>query len=321
MNHILITGGLGYLGGRIADYLRKTAPGAQVSIGTHRKNPPVPAWVDNLPIVHLDPSDPSTYSTSLDKIDTLIHLAALSEAECLDNAEAAWEINTQGTFKLLDRACRSGLKRFVYFSTFHVYGATEGRVISEETATRPWHPYAATHRAAEDVVEYFHRHKKIQTVTFRLSNAFGYPMDQRINRWSLVVNDLCRQAVTARKLTLKSPGTQHRDFITLEDVARAVHHFLFNIPDNWEDGLYNLGGECSLSIREMAGKVSSVYEKKYDRPPLALEAPENLLQTAPQPVNFCIDKLKSRGFRLKGDIDGEIEKTLSFCEQFNRDPE
>ena len=61
-------------------------------------------------------------------------------------------------------------------------------------------------------------------------------------------------------MVLRSSGKQHRDFISLHDVAAAVNHFLYAIPDKWEDGLYNLGGNCSLTIFEVAKKIASVYE-------------------------------------------------------------
>ena len=111
---------------------------------------------------------------------------------------------------------------------------------------------------AEDFVAFFNQYHGMQTLIFRLSNGYGYPMDKDINRWTLVFNDLCRQAVGIGRIVLKSTGKQHRDFISLHDVSRAVFHFLFVCPDKWGDGIYNLGGNLSMSILDAAYKISNV---------------------------------------------------------------
>ena len=100
------------------------------------------------------------------------------------------------------------------------------------------------------------------TLVLRLANGYGYPMHKEVSRWSLVFNDFCKQAVVNKKIVLKTPGDQHRDFISLQDVASAVCYFIFKIPDEWEDGLYNLGGNCVMTILEAAHKGSDVCCKK-----------------------------------------------------------
>jgi UDP-glucose 4-epimerase len=68
----------------------------------------------------------------------------------------------------------------------------------------------------------------------------------------VLVNDLCKQAVTKKSLTLCSSGTQKRDFITLQDVSRAALHFIGLPRELCRDGLFNLGGESSFRIIDMA---------------------------------------------------------------------
>ncbi len=81
-------------------------------------------------------------------------------------------------------------------------------------------------------------------------------MGSGVNRWTLVFNGLCRQAMTSGEMVVKSSGKQQRDFIPLHDVAVAVDHFLFKNPKKWDDGLFNLGGDCSLSIVEVAKTIA-----------------------------------------------------------------
>jgi len=311
---ILITGGMGYLGGRIADFLKRNHHETTIILGTHRKSQDIPNWAKSFQVVYMDICDTSSIEEAVEGLDTIIHLAALNEQDSFRDIESAWQINALGTQGLLSAASRKGVQRFVYFSTFHVYGDCKGP-IAENSPAQPHHPYAATHRAAEDMVHFYQRYKNMNTLTLRLSNGFGYPMDAGINRWTLVFNDLCRQAMTSEKMVLKSSGKQHRNFITLHDVAAAVGHFLFTVPEKWGDGLYNLGGDESLSIEEVANTIARVYEKKYGKPiPIKITGKDN--GETHDPVHFNIDKLKQTGFQLTGSMEKEIEQTLSLCEVF-----
>ncbi|MBT3515338.1 MAG: SDR family oxidoreductase, partial [Nitrospina sp.] len=263
---ILITGGLGYLGGRIADSLKRNHPESTIILGTSRKISEAPNWAKAFQIVPLNILDPASIKNAVSNdIHAIIHLAALNEHDSFNNIESAWKTNTLGTQALLSAASQKQILKFIYFSTFHVYGDCKGE-ITENSPTRPYHPYAATHRAAEDMVRFYQHYKNMNTLTLRLSNGFGYPMDSEVNRWTLIFNDLCRQAMTSRKMVIKSSGKQHRDFIALHDVSTAVDHFLFENLEKWDDGLFNLGGDCSFSILEVAKVIATVYEKKYGKP-------------------------------------------------------
>ena len=312
---ILITGGLGYLGGRIADSLKRNHPDSTIVLGTSRENAEIPNWAKTFPIVPLNILNPASIEKAVSNdIHVIIHLAALNEHDSFNNVESAWKTNTLGTQALLSVASQKQILKFIYFSTFHVYGDCQGE-ITEGSPTRPYHPYAATHRAAEDMVRFYQYYKSMDTLTLRLSNGFGYPMDSEVNRWTLVFNDLCRQAMTSGKMVIKSSGKQHRDFISLHDVAAAVDHFLFENPEKWGDGLFNLGGDCSFSILDVAKTIATVYEKKYGNPvPIQITGKDN--EDHYDPVHFNIDKLIKTGFCLTGNMEKEIEQTLSLCEKF-----
>jgi len=315
---ILITGGLGYIGGRVANYLKEKEPHSHILLTTRNRNRKLPKWTERFTILEMNILDESSISNCLrDRdINIIIHLAALNEIDSMKNPEMALEVNTKGTYRLLDLAYKKGIKNFIYFSTFHVYGNVLESVITEATATRPFHPYAITHRAAEDFVNYFKHYYGMKTLIFRLSNGYGYPMHKEVNRWTLVFNDLCKQAVAEGKILLRSSGRQYRDFISLHDVARAVHYFIFNIPNRWGDGLYNLGGNCSMSILEVAQKISDIYRPKYKKEINTKTKQDESSSIVSKPVKYNIEKLVGTGFTLKGDMFFEIEKTMELCEEF-----
>ena len=318
MKKILITGGLGYVGGRVANYLKEKEPHTNIFLTTRNINRKLPMWTEKFTILEMDILDESSIVNCLkDKdIDIIIHLAALNETDSMKDPKLALEVNTKGTYKLLDLACNAGIKNLIYFSTFHVYGDALEPVITEKTPTRPFHPYAITHRAAEDFVNYFKHYYGMKTLIFRLSNGYGYPMHKEVNRWTLVFNDLCKQAVTGGKILLKSSGKQYRDFISLHDVARALHHFIFVVPDRWGDCLYNLGGNCSMSILEVAQKISDVYRLKYKKEIKIKTKQDDSSSIVSKPVRYDIEKLVGTGFTLKGDMRYEIERTMDLCKGF-----
>lgn len=317
--NILITGGLGYIGGRVANYLKEKDPSSNIFLTTRDIHRKLPLWTDKFIPVQMDVLDESSIANCMKNkdIDIIIHLAALNEIDSMKNPDLALEVNTKGTYRLLYLANINNINKFIYLSTFHVYGETSAGVITEETPTRPFHPYAISHRAAEDFVAFFNHYHKMDTLILRLSNGYGYPMHKEINRWTLAFNDFCKQAVTTSRIVLKSSGKQFRDFISLHDVARAIYHFLFAIPDKWGDGLYNLGGDRSLSILKVVQIISDTYQEKYRKKIKEIKIESNSHNLAcPKPFKYSIEKIKKTDFRLKNNITKEIKKTMSLCEKF-----
>lgn len=310
---VLITGGTGYVGGRIVSRLAQRSD-LCLRIGARQTTESLPAWLNPADRVHLEMTSTESLAEVCSDIDCIVHLAALNEIDSAADPEQALLVNGLGTLKLLQAAEKAGVRRFIYLSTAHVYGAPLSGVISEQTLPRPVHPYAITHRTAEDFVLAAHARKIMTGIVLRLSNGFGVPADSAVNRWTLLVNDLCRQAATTGVLTLTSSGLQRRDFIALEDVARAVEHVLFLENPLCGNGLFNLGGESSLKVIEIAEIIADRclavlgYTPEICRPlPTAGETSADL--------EFCITKLSLSGFRLRGNMNDEIDATLLLCKE------
>ena len=310
---VLITGGSGYVGGRIVRRLGNRED-ILLRIGVRQREGVFPSWLACGSPVSLDMMSSESLESACSGVDTIIHLAALNEIDSSSDPERALLVNGLGTLKLLQAAEQAGVSRFIYFSTAHVYGAPLAGVITERSLPRPVHPYAITHHIAEDFVLAAHDHNALTGIVVRLSNGFGAPADATVNRWSLLINDLCRQAVTSRVLTLRSSGLQRRDFIALEDVARAAEHFLFLAPPQCGDGLFNLGGESSLKIIEIAERIAARCQAVLGCTPEVCR-PQPLPDEVCADLDFSIEKLKSTGFSLSGNMDEEIDATLLLCKE------
>jgi UDP-glucose 4-epimerase len=306
---VLLTGGLGYLGGRVAQAL--VAAGHHVRCGTRQLTALAPTWLPEMQMVHLDWDSGDTLEQACRGVDSVVHLAAMNEIESARDPVGSLQINGLASLRLLEVAKQSGVRRFVYFSTAHVYGAPLQGEIDETTLPRPGHPYAITHKVAEDFVLAAHDRKHIEGVVIRLSNGFGAPVTPDVDRWTLLVNDLCRQAAISGELHLNSAGSQLRDFITLADVARAVNHLLELDAGQLADGLFNLGGGKAMSILEMTERIAMRWRALTGRD-IAIVRPAG--DGVPPPaLNYRCDKLAATGFTLTGQVDREIDDTLKLC--------
>ena len=308
---ILITGGFGYVGGRLAQHLAATGS-YHLKLTSRRAPEAWPAWSAGMQGVSTDLSDPADLASLCHGVHTVFHLAAANEHACAADPELALEVNGRRSERLLQAAIDAGVRHFVYFSTAHVYGSPLQGRFDEMMPVEPVHPYASSHRVAEEAVLAAQAEDRIKGLVLRLSNGFGAPGDAAVDRWTLIVNDLCRQAVVDGKLVLKSSGLQQRDLVTLHDICRAVRYLIGLDPKRWGDGLFNVGGEMPLTVLEMAQLIAERAEAVLGRrPPIDRPDPQAGEQTGA--IDYRIDKLKETGFVLKGDAAAEIDATLQLC--------
>jgi UDP-glucose 4-epimerase len=309
---IVITGGFGYIGGRAAQHLAALGE-YEIVLATRGAAEP-PTWLPQAMVVKVDWDSASQLESLCNGADAVLHLAGMNEIDCAADPVGALVTNAVATARLVGAAKKACVRRFVYLSTAHIYGAPLAGVITEMTVPRPAHPYASSHRAAEDCVLMLHDSGHIEGIVLRLSNGFGTPAHPTVNRWTLLVNDLCRQAVTQRRMVLRSHGLQQRDFITLTDTSRALGHCLSLPVSSIGDGLFNVGGGCSLRVRDIVREITERCDVILGFCPEVAYAPM-LEETAPAALDYRIDKFLATGFRLSGSRSAEIDATLKFCDQ------
>lgn len=305
---ILITGGFGFVGGRVAKHLHQA--GHSVVLGT-RQAYSSPEWLPQAKVAHIRWHDAKALEDSCRGVDAVIHAAGMNARDCAADPVAALEFNGLATARLLAAAMRAGVQRFTYLSTAHVYASPLVGTITENTCPRNLHPYATSHLAGEYAVLAAGQRGQIKGVVLRLSNAFGTPVWKDADCWTLLINDLCRQAVVTGRLQLHTGGTQLRDFITLEDVSRAVLHLLQVEPSRLGDGLFNLGGNAVVSVFSMTEQVAARWKVLTGKDlPIIRPEPSGPL---PEPLDYSSDKLKASGFSLTSSVHQEIDATLGLC--------
>lgn len=249
-------------------------------------------------------------------IDCIVHLAACNEVECSLNPEQALIVNGLHTQKLLNASIMAGVKRFIYISTAHVYGASLDGFVTEKTQERPINTYAITHRVAEDFVIEANYRGLIEGLVLRLSNVIGRPQNTYVDRWTLLANQLCREVVIFNTLTLKSSGEQVRNFISMRDTLRAMMHFIKLDSNIIGDGIFNVGGIENIKILDLAEIIVSRSKKLLNKSPIMTT---NKSDAIPSTEKFCfsIEKLLSTGYVFESNIQNAIDETLLFCQEYS----
>ena len=265
---ILITGGLGNLGSWLTDYFCQQTDYEVFVLASRRR-----AILTDLDFTFLacDIADRSAVAEQLTgySFDYVVHTASVNDYFKDNFAEDALRVNALGTRNLLDHfKDQAGLRQFVYFSTFQVYGQRSG-TITETTPTEPKNDYGTTHLFAEYYVKQFHATHQLPYTIFRLTNSYGCPKDTDSSKWYLVLNDLARMAATDGKIVLKSNGRASRDFIWMGDVCQIVDRTL-ELPSAPND-TFNISGEQTYPMIEVAQRVQEAYQEAYgEQLPIAI---------------------------------------------------
>ena len=308
---ILISGGLGYLGGRIAEYLLNS--GFHVRIGSSRINPEIPLNLSSCEVVLYDLSDKNSLENACKNVSSIIHLASLNAQECNQDPQSALLINGLGTFNLLKAAEKMNVSKFIYFSTAHVYSSPLKGEIDESLVPRPVHAYSITHRLAEDYALQVDHQKSLSSIIFRLTNGVGSPLSRETNCWMLVVNDICRQVVTKRKIEMLSHPLVVRDFISIKSICNSISSLIIKRGSIDEDILHVVSSK-TITLLELTNIVA-------DRSKVVLGYKPSVIFKDSVPIsksNFKISNLKLSQFidvsemGLVDEIDDLLLKTASW---------
>lgn len=286
-----MTGAAGYLGSRLCVHLKERAS----VVAVVRREVP---WLPVDQIVADLTTDPLEHI--VEGADAVAHLAGANEAAT--DPDAALAATVVAARRLAGATTPS--TRVVHVSTFHVYGAATGTV-DETTLPAPRHPYAVARLASEHLLGGH------DLVVLRLTNSVGAPIDPAVDRWTLVTNDLCREAALHGTVTLRTPGLQWRDFVHQRDVVRILEVALRDeaVPA----GTYNLGRGESLTIRGLAVLVQDAFERLTgERPVLrAPDAPATPVE--PDPVVLSVARLAKLGLRADTPVADAVDETARFC--------
>ena len=266
--NILVTGGIGYVGSCFLSMLKEdefTKMSIIRSLDKNRnlKYPEVKPEFEGdkrYQLIVGDITNKRDVRKSLDNIDTIVHLAAISGLDaCMKDPSNAILTNIYGTQNILELAIKLNIERVVFASSAAVYGNPGKEPIVEEKRLRPLNLYGITKVAGEQLIETYHENYGLCTTILRLANVYGLGIYTLGNT---VTTRFIRAAIEGQPLTIYGSGEQARNFVHVRDVARGIIECLKAKEKTVKGEIFNIGGRKSPSVNELARWILSLTEKK-----------------------------------------------------------
>lgn len=248
---VLVTGGFGYVGSRLTPHLLEK--GFQVKVidlclygkfGLEQLNP---VLKKNITFIEGDIRDPETVMKSMEGINTVIHLAAISNDPTGEvNETLTRQVNFDAIGLLLAKARQCGVKRFINASSSSVFGIKHDSNVTEDLEPEPLTYYSKYKMLSEWLVTTASS-PNFCTVNIRPATICGFSPRQRFD---LTVNKLTADAIRKKVITVHG-GEQRRPNVGMADVVNLYSRLIHMDPELINGRTFNFGFE-NLKVIEIA---------------------------------------------------------------------
>lgn len=236
-----------------------------------------------------------------------MHFAAQTHVDnSFGNSFQFTQNNIMGTHVLLESAKIHNIKRFIHVSTDEVYGeqSMNQAAMQEEQVLEPTNPYAATKAGAEFLAKSYHRSFGMPVIITRGNNVYGpHQFPEKL------IPKFINQMKRGRPVTLHGTGQNMRNFLFVEDVARAFEIILFK---GKVGEIYNIGGtqerkniEVTKDLLALAGYTTQ--EQQYTMITYVEDRAFNDLR-----YHINSDRLKAMGWEEKVKWDEGLKITFDW---------
>ena len=288
---VMLIGGAGLVGSHIVDQLIDE-PVSEIVIydnfvrGT-RDNLASATRSPKVRVVDASMTDRERLKKEIAGVDGVFLLASLWLGECVNDPRSAWEVNTLGTWNVVE-ACRdAGVKRIVYSSSASVYGNALVTPMTEDHPFNNRTTYGATKIANEQMFRAIYEQHKLPYIGMRYMNIYGPRMDYEGTYVSVIMKVLDKIFAGERPVVF-GDGSQVYDFIHVSDVARAN---VLGMKADCADENFNIGMGLGTSINDLVSML------------LELTASSLTIDYRPQEQSFVTHRI--------GSID-KAERLLGF---------
>ena len=333
---ILVTGGAGFIGSALIRHIIGHTDDHVVNLDklTYAGNLQSLAAVAGNPrytFEHADICD----RAALDRIfaehcpDAVMHLAAESHVDrSIDSAGEFIQTNIVGTFTLLEAAraywgslndAQKTAFRFHHISTDEVYGDLHGTsdLFTETTPYAPSSPYSASKASSDHFVRAWQRTYGLPTLITNCSNNYGpchFP--------EKLIPHIILNALSGKPLPVYGDGSQIRDWLYVEDHARALYQV---VTQGKVGETYNIGGHNEKTNLEVVRTVCALLEELAPQKPAGVAKYEDLITFVKDrpghDARYAIDAAKiarDLGWQPQETFDTGIRKTVAWYLE-NRD--
>jgi UDP-glucose 4-epimerase len=300
MNNILITGGLGHIG----SYLIKKLPSKYNIIVVDNLLTQRYCSLFNLNrnIKFIEKDIGELVETDITGVDTVIHLAAITNAEgSFRNKDEVENVNIIKTKKFM-RLCKSvNIPYFIFPSSTSVYGTSVDVVYEDdESVVNPQSPYAETKLGIENLLK---SQDEMNYLILRFGTIFGSSIGMRFHT---AINKFCYEVSLGNPLTIwKQNFNQVRPYLGLNDAVRSIIHFLDNIQHF--NQTYNvISGNFKLSdVIETIEKIVGTIELNMVDTPLLNQFSYDVSD----------EKVRNIGYEPKDKLEISIKNTLDMLKK------
>ena len=325
---ILVTGGAGFIGSAVCRHLIRGGAERVINLdkltysGNLRSLDEI-ADHPNYRFVRGDISDEDAVVELLaaERIGRIIHLAAESHVDrSIDGPAIFLETNILGTFRLLSAALRHfrGLDsvsqetfRFHHVSTDEVFGdlALDSGVFTEESPYKPSSPYSASKAGSDHLVNAWHHTFGLPVVLSNCSNNYGpYHFPEKL------IPLVILNAIEGRSLPIYGKGSNVRDWLYVEDHARALERVL---ADGQVGETYLIGGRSERTNLQVVEAICAVLDERRPKPD-GRSYRDQIEFVADRPGHdrrYAIDPSKIErdlGWRAEEIFESGLEKTVNW---------
>lgn len=258
---VLITGGAGFIGSHLAALLLSEGRSVRIldnfSTGDYSNIRLLPERCD---IVEGDIRDLEICRKACQDVDSVFHLAAIaSVAGSISDPQKNHDVNINGTLNMLLAARDSRARRFVFSSSAAVYGNSETVPTQESQPLYPQSPYATSKACGEFYCRNFYELYGLETVMLRYFNVFG-PRQNMKSGYSAVIPSFINAIVANEKPMIYGDGTQTRDFVYVENIARA--NMLASEADHASGEVFNIGSGQAISLLDLLSCLEQITERR-----------------------------------------------------------
>lgn len=230
--HFLVTGGAGFIGSHLVDYLLKNNAGKvrvldNLSTGSMNN---LLAFKGNsaFDFIEGDIRDAKVCKLAMDGIDYVLHQAALgSVPRSILDPFTTNDVNITGFLNIITAARDANVKRLVYAASSSTYGDSKELPKIEDNIGKPLSPYAVTKYVNELYADVFSRTYNFNTIGLRYFNVFG-PRQNPLGAYAAVIPLFIKAALHNEAPTINGDGLTSRDFTFVDNVVQANMKALFH---------------------------------------------------------------------------------------------
>ena len=313
---ILITGGAGFIGSNLCEYLLKI--GAKVrcldNLSTgNKKN--ISGFINNknFNFINGDMRNIKTCQLACEKVDFVLHQAALgSVPRSIKDPISTNEVNISGFLNMLIASKDNNVKRFIYAASSSTYGDSKSLPKVENIIGKPLSPYAITKYVNELYSEVFKKTYNLNFIGLRYFNVFGQRQDPN-SAYSAVIPKFINLLLNHQSPTINGDGSFSRDYTYIDNVIEM--NILALTTDNKKalNQIYNTAvGERNTLIDLI--NILKKYLTNYDSEISRINPVFGSIREGDVPHSLaCIKKAKKLlNYYPTNDFESGIEKTISW---------